>query len=121
MKRKIQIVVMLCLISIFTVVPVKASDSATISGGGFTLYGSISNTTLSGSATGTYGSCVTVSVCGYVYNADGTTSYAAPTYGTPYISASYKSYGNYPIKWSHGWAKGVLSGSNSVTTRKMIN
>lgn len=62
MKRKIQIVVMLCLISIFTVVPVKASDSATISGGGFTLYGSISNTTLSGSATGTYGSSVTVSV-----------------------------------------------------------
>lgn len=120
MKRKIVLISLSLLFSLsFNIV--NASDSATVSGGGFTLYGSISDNTLSGSATGTYASQTTVSVWGYVYNADGSTSYASKNYGTPYVSSSYKSYGTYPIKWQSGWAKGELKNSNSVQTRKMIN
>lgn len=116
-------IIIFCLSMLFAVhlTVVKASDSASVSGGGFTLYGSISDTTLSGSPSGKYASQTTVSVWGYVYNADGSTSYAGKNYGTPYVSSSYKSYGKYPLKWQSGWAKGELKNSNSVQTRKMIN
>lgn len=115
------IVFCLSLLCVLHLTSIEASDSASVSGGGFTLYGSISDTTLSGSVSGTYASQTTVSVWGYVYNADGSTSYASANYGSPYVSSSYKSYGNYPIKWHCGWARGDLKGSNSVQTRKMIN
>lgn len=48
--------IIFCLSTLFVVylTVVKASDSASVSGGDFTLYGSISDTTLSGSASGKY-------------------------------------------------------------------
>lgn len=115
------IVFCLSLLCVLHLTSIEASDSASVSGGGFTLYGSISDTTLSGSVSGKYASQTTVSVWGYVYNADGTVTYTTKNYGSPYVSSSYKSYGNYPIKWESGWARGELKNSNAVETRKMIN
>ena len=103
-----------------------ASDSASVSGVGFTVNGSISDNYLSGSITGQYSGGAYVYVYGQYINVDAEvstyTSKSSSPYCDYYIGSTPKYNNKSSWKWRNGYVRGVPnSGGASQTTRMLWN
>lgn len=111
-KVKCLTIISLMLI-IFGVKPVNAS-SGSASGIGYTIYGSINNTLLNASVSGTSASSVRVYVNGYVQRPN-VVSYCSTISGYPYVNYGYRAVYSDSVKWVNGYISSKVSGATGAS------
>lgn len=127
MLKRVVVFIIGFVITISLAVHVNASDSASVTGVGFVVHGSINDSYLSGSITGQYSYGSTVYVYGQYYNVDfevssNYTSISSSPYCDYYIGNTPKYNNKSSWKWRNGHVTGVLnSGGASQTTRELYN
>ena len=121
--KKIVKILLVCFMFLISAVPVKAEDSATASGYGYTLKGKITDTYISASATGEKSSDVNVSLTyTYYVNTAGNTVPVASRSAMTYISYYGSSIGAAFWKWSRVTVTGTaLSSGGTTALRTLIN
>lgn len=126
MLKRIVVFIVGFAITVSLAVHVNASDSASVTGVGFVVHGSINDSYLSGSITGQYSSGATVYVYGQYYNVDAEVSEYTSKSGSPYcdyyIGNTPKHNNKSSWKWRNGYVTGIPnSGGASQTTRMLWN
>ena len=102
-----------------------ASDSTSNTGVNFVIYGSINDTTLSGTITGEQSNGGYALVSGYYYDVYYDYVYAGSRSSSPYINFTLSMITYYgdaePWKWAKGNATGYPRAGIPVSTRWMVN
>jgi len=124
--KRLMIFIVSIAVTVSLAVNVNASDSASVTGVGFVVSGSINENYLSGSITGQYSSGATVYVYGQYYNVDAEVSNFISKSGSPYCNYYIRNTPTYnnksSWKWRNGYVTGVPnSGGASQTTRMLWN
>lgn len=113
MKNKIKFFTIFSLLFvILSVKPIYAS-SGSASGIGYTVYGSMNNTLLNASVSGTSASNVRVFVNGYVQRPN-CVSYCSTISGYPYVNYGYRTVYKDSVKWVSGYISSKVSGVSGV-------
>ncbi len=114
MKRKIKFYKILSLLLVvLSVKPVNAS-SGSAPGIGYTIYGSINNTLLNASVSGTSASNVRVYVNGYVQRPN-CVSFCSTISGNPYVNYGYRAVYSDSVKWVSGYISSKVSGVSGAS------
>lgn len=113
MKNKIKFFTIISLLFIaLNTKPINAA-SGSASGIGYTVYGSINDTLLNASVSGTSASNVRVFVNGYVQRPNGV-SYCSTISGNPYVNYGYRAVYKDAVFWVSGYISSEVSGVPGV-------
>ncbi len=113
MKKKMKIYTIISLLlGVLSFKTVYAS-SGSASGIGYTVYGSMNNTLLNASVSGTSASSVRLYVYGYVQRPN-CVSYCSTISGYPYVNYGYRLVYSDSVKWVSGYISSKVSGVSGV-------
>lgn len=112
-KMMISIAMLLTAVS-STTLNINAASSQSVSGIGYTLHGSINDTTLSASVTGSLSNIAIAYVNGIVLRSNDT-KLTSTVSGSPYVRVNYRSEYSDAVRWISGYIWCTISGVKEVT------